>query len=169
VLHVSPPEVLYTLAIQYSDQEKKALMQAVIKRDMYRTAPTTFLFCFLLSVSLGMDNGFTVAAIAFWVMIAAFAGLKALFWVPRYKRPANADTVLHVTLTAQAIVVEKRQENVPQKIILQWKDVAHAVESEDTVEIYNKNQYIYIPKRCVGDLDFFCSTVNEKMNRERKE
>ena len=35
-------------------------------------------------------------------------------------------------------------------------------------EIYNKKQYVYIPKRCVGDMDFLRSIVNEKMNaRER--
>lgn len=160
---VTPPAVLYTFAVQYDEKEKKALMQTVIKRDIFRTAPAAFLICFLISFSLGLENGFTAAALAFWIAVALFAGLKALFWVPRYKGTANSNGSLTVTLNECALVVEKHTDTVPQKVILQWKDVAHAVESEDTVEIYNKHQYVYIPKRCVGDVEFFRSTVNDKM------
>lgn len=160
---VAPPAVLYTFAVQYDEQERKTLMKTVIKRDIYRTAPFTFLFCFLLSVSMGLENGFVTAAATFWIAVALFAGVKALFWVPRYKSTDSANGAVTVTLNDRALVVEKQTDHIPQKIVLQWKYIAHAVESEDAVEIYNKHQYVYIPKRCVGDFEFFRSTVNDKM------
>ncbi|MBP3381131.1 MAG: hypothetical protein J6L00_00675 [Clostridia bacterium] len=160
---VTPPAVLYTVAVQYDENERTALMKTVIQRDIYRSAPLMFLFCFLLSVSVGIDNGFSAAAIAFWVAIALFAGVKALFWVPRYRHTIRAENNITVTLNERAVVVEKKSEAIPQKLVLQWKDIAHAVESETAVEMYNKRQYVYIPKRCVGDMEFFRSTVNDKM------
>ncbi len=167
---VTPPAVLYTFTVQYDEKEKKALIQNIIRRDFARTAPLYFLFCFLLSVSAGLDNGFLTAAVTFWIAIALFIGLKALFWVPRYKRAGYTQELLTVTFNERAVVIEKKDHPVLQKVILQWRDIAHAVESEDTIEIYNKKQYIYIPKRCVGDMDFLRSIVNEKMNaRERNE
>ncbi len=167
---VTPPDVLYTFAVQYDEKERKALMKTVIKRDISRTAPLFFLFSFLLSVSAGLDNGFSAAAITFWIAIAVFGGLKALFWVPRYKKSGRSESTLTVTFNERACIVERKTETVPHKVILQWRDIAHAVESEEAVEIYNNKQYIYIPKRCVGDMDFLRSIVNEKMNaRERNE
>lgn len=165
---VSPLQVLYTFTVQYEEAEHKAFMKTLMKRDILRTAPLTFLFCFLLSVSIAIDNGFTTAAVAFWIAVVLFAGLKLLFWLPRYKRANKNAAPLTVTLNEKAVVVEKKAQPVPHKVILQWKDIAHAVESEETVEIYNQRQYIYIPKRCVGDMDFLRNVVNEKMNaRER--
>ncbi len=163
LMSATPPAVLYTFAMQYEEKERKALLKTVIKRDIFRSAPLYFLFCFLLSASAGLDNGFTAATVTFWVAVALFAVLKALFWVPRYKRTDRDNGVLTVTLNEHAVVVEKKTETVPQKVILQWRDIAHAVEGEDAVEIYNKRQYVYIPKRCVGDMDFLRSIVNDKM------
>ncbi len=167
---MTPPAVLYTFAVQYDEKETKTAMKTVIKRDIFRSAPLFFLFCFLLSVSAGFEGGFIAAAGTFWIAVALFAGLKALFWVPRYKRSGKTAGSMTVTLNEYALVVERKTETVPHKLVLRWQDIAHAVESEETIEIYNKRQYVYIPKRCVGDLDFLRSIVNDKLNaRERNE
>ncbi len=167
---VTAPKTVYTVDVLYNDSERKALMKTVIKRDIFRTAPLAVLFSFLLSVSIGMDRGFAFAAIVFWIAIGLFAGMKALFWVPRYKGSAAAqDARLTVLFTERAVVMEKRVAPGVQRLVLQWKDIRHAVEDEDAVEIYNSKQYLYIPKRCVGDMDFLRSVVNDKMKRSARE
>lgn len=160
---VDPPAVLYTFTVQYEEKERQALIKTAIRRDIFRSAPLYFLFCFLLSVSAGLDNGFLIAAIIFWIAVALFAGLKALYWVPRYKSTAAADGVFTITLNDRALVMENKADPVPRKVILPWREIAHAVESEDTIEIYNNRQFVYIPKRCVGDIEFLRSIVNDKM------
>lgn len=167
---VEPVKTLYTVNITYNGDEQRIMIKTLVKRDVSRTVPSVSLLAFLFAACFGWSYGFWVAAIIFGVSILLFAGIKCLFWLPRYKAAGKGEAVtLSVLFTEQAVVMEREVGQGKQRLILRWKDVAHAVESENAVEIYDKKQYMYIPKRHIGDMDFLRQLVNEKMKRNARE
>lgn len=167
---VTPVTTRYTVNIVYNDAEQKTMLRTLIRRDIFRTAPIASGIAFCAALTLGEMYGFSAAAILFAVAVVLFIGIKCLFWAPRYKAVGKSDTVtLSVLFTDRAVVLERQVGPGKQRIIMQWKEIAHAVEGEEAVEIYNRSRYLYIPKRHIGDMDFLRDLVNEKMKRPARE
>ncbi len=162
-VEVAPP--LFTCTVRYTDEENKYLIGEIIKRDMVEAVPFSTVAAFTLSLLFGLNNGFVSAAIGFWIVIALYMGLRWLFWMPRRKQFLKQDAqTLTVLLTDGAVVTEKQLPAGKMRVAMGWKDIRHALESEDAIEFVGKKQYFYIPKRTIGDMELFKRIVDEHMH-----
>ena len=127
-------------------------------------------FVFLAALFLGTTQGFTVGVIGFWVIIAI---LLLLLWLGlRRKYPAKVENILpfsfELQFTEEALIIDGGNTN--GKAYFRWERISHAVESEDAVEFYNRRQYLYVPKRCIEDMEQCRRIVDDcrRPNGERK-
>ncbi len=145
----APP--LLSISVSYRQDELKRLMKTMFSRTFFPSFLLYMPLSFIAALLFGITRGFVAGAIVFWGMIGAVALL--LWFALRRKYPANVENMppfsFELLFTEDHLVVESGNG----KMFLRWEQVSHAVEGEDAVEFYNRHQYVYVPKRCIEDME----------------
>lgn len=164
----TPP--LMEISVSYRQEELKRLMKTLFSRAFFATFMVYLPFAFLAALMLGLTRGFLTGAIAFWVIVV---GICLLLWLGlRRKYPIKVEDLppfsFELRFTEEALTVDGGSEN--GKAIIRWELLSHAVESEEAVEFYNRRQYVYVPKRCIEDMELCRRIVDDcrHPNGERK-
>lgn len=161
---------LMTVHVAYRPEEMQRLMKTLSRRAFVSAFPPYVTVAFILALLLGMFYGFMTGAVAFWILLGlSLLSIRASL---RRRYPAHGEHAERLSfdllLTEDAVVVDGGGQN--GRVYLPWPTVAHAVEGEDAVEFYNRRQYIYVPKRCIEDMDR-CRGIVDRCRRsaDRKE
>lgn len=163
-----PPqkEPLFSVRICYRDDERRVLAREICRRlaDGY-ILPYAFT-AFAAALVLGLLDGFSAALIGFWVTVGLLFGILFLRVRQHYHSITDSDTSGYtLSLTDDAIIADGGEGN--GRLVLPWEKLRHAVEGEDAVEFYDRRHYIYLPRRCIEDMDAFRALVERCRKRER--
>ena len=149
---------LFEIQVHYRAEERQALARELARRIFFSSFPPYAVSAFLFAFLFGMVDGFLVSALVFWGVLVL--SLVLLFVSIRRRSRAlmeNDDFSFTFSITENAITVDGGAQN--GRVMLPWERVSHAVEGADAVEFFNRRQYIYIPKRCIEDIEAFRGLV----------
>lgn len=159
------PETLFSTRVTYRDEERHTLVRELSRRAFLAGFLPYVPVAFLLALVFGLMDGFVIGAVIFWSTLLLLFLLVFSSSRRRYAGLLADDAFSFLfSVTADAITAESRDNG---KTRIRWSRIAHAVEGEDAVEFYNRRQYMYIPKRCIDDIEDFRRLVERCRSTER--
>lgn len=151
-----PP--LFETQVSYREEERRVLAKELSRRAFLGALPPYAVSAFLIAFLFGLTDGFFVSALIFWGVLALSLLLLGFSSRRRYTALMQSGGFSFTfSVTEEAITVDGGIQN--GRVLLPWKRVSHAVEGTDAVEFFNRRQYIYIPKRCIEDMEEFRGLV----------
>ena len=150
------PEELWVATFTYTAEEYTAMLKTIIQQHFWRMAPLLAVTSMMGALAFGYDGESLVPCIGYFVAFMALLILVNLVLpLSRIKRQVESlsahDTTVQVRMDTMALHLKLPKG--AQNMVL-WCDVDHVYEREDSVEIvHNKHASLYIPKRCIDDLD----------------
>lgn len=157
---------LFSVRICYRENERRVLAREICRRLADGYILPYALTAFAVALVLGITDTFSSAVIGFWITVILLFGILFLRVRQHYRNIMDSDTAGYtLSLTDNAIIADGGKEN--GRLVLPWKKLRHAVEGEDAVEFYDRRHYLYLPRRCIEDMDAFRTLVERCRKRER--
>lgn len=173
-LPVTPPAetttamVLLDKTVRYTPEEYVSIAKALTIQRFWTRAP---LYC-VISMGLGLLfgwNGETILPSVVWFLV--IGGLLALLNVvlPLRRIPRAVETMsaedlsIHLLIDDRGVRIQKAGQG---EIGLSWEAVTHVYESDTTVEVTGKGQFVRIPKRCIADFEVFSKDIDTYFHKK---
>ena len=152
------PEELWVSTFTYTAEEYAVVLKGIIQQHFWRMSPMLAAVAMLGALAFGYDGESLLPCIMYFVAFMAVLILINLVLPLRRVRsraeelsPHDLTMQVRVDTMALRLKLPKRGEN-----LVLWCDVDHVYERENFVEIvHNKKASLYIPKRCIENLDAF--------------
>ena len=157
------PEELWVETFTYTSEEYTVVLKGLIQQHFWRMSPVLALVAMMGSILFGNADITNLAAnIPLFVVIMLVLVLFNLV-LPLGRVKAQAQTLSAHDLTMQVrldtMMIHNKLPKGGENWVL-WCDVDHVYEREDFVEIvHNKKASLFIPKRCIPDLDAFDAII----------
>ena len=157
------PEELWVETFTYTAEEYAVVLKGIIQQHFWRMSPLLALAAMMGAMFFG-NGDITKPAenIPLFVVIMLLLVLFNLI-LPLRRVKTQAESLSAHDLTMQVrldtMMIHNKLPKGGQNWVL-WCDVDHVYEREDFVEIvHNKKASLFIPKRCIPDLDAFDAIV----------
>ena len=159
VTPVAAPDApaLWEASLHYTAEEYVAVTREIIRRRYWQMAPGLTVFAVMGGAVTGWD-GRSILPCVIWFLVwfGVLTVLNLVLPLSRVKRQAPF-------LEPYALSLQVRLDRLGAHVTQQhgaragipWTDVRHVYDKGDMVEICDKQQSIYIPKRCIEDIDAF--------------
>ena len=153
------PEELWVNTFTYTPEEYTVVLKGLIQQHFWKKAPLLALLAMVSAFALGYDFETMSFIPCIWIFVVIMAVLILFNLVLPLRRVSRG---VEEQLTAHDMTMQVRLDTMGMRMKLPkgsemmvlWCDVDHVYEREDFVEIvHNKNTSLYIPKRCIEDLD----------------
>lgn len=150
------PEELWVTTFTYTAEEYAVVLKGIIQQHFWRASPIFAAIAVVGALAFGYDGESLLPCIGYFVAIMAILILFNLVLPLRRVTPQTQQ------LSAHDMTVQVRMDTMALRLKLPkgaenwvlWCDVDHVYERDDFVEIvHNKKASLYIPKRCIDDLD----------------
>lgn len=158
------PEELWVNTFTYTAAEYATVLRGIINQHFWRMAPLLAVVSVMGALVFGYDGESLIPCIGYFVV---FMVLLILFNLVLPLRRVKIQTE---TLSAHDLTMQVRMDTVALRVKLPkgaenwvlWCDVDHVYERENFVEIvHNKNASLYIPKRCIDDIDALDAVIKQ--------
>ena len=162
------PEELWVNTFTYTAEEYAVVIKGVIQQNFWRMAPLLAAVSMMGAMAFGYTGESLLPCIGYFV---AFIALLIVFNLVLPLHRVKSQTA---ELSAHDLTMQVRMDTMALRMKLPkgaesfvlWCDVDHVYERDDFVEIvHNKKSSLYIPKRCIDDLD----ALDAVIKRCRKE
>ncbi|MBQ7088796.1 MAG: YcxB family protein [Clostridia bacterium] len=156
------PEELWVTTFTYTAEEYAVVLKGIIQQHFWRMAPLLAAVAMMASLAFGYNGESLLPCVLYFaVFIAVLIVINLVLPLGRVKPQTEK-------LSAHDLTVQVRFDTMALRLKLPkgaenmvlWCDVDHVYEREDFVEIvHNKKASLFIPKRCIPDLDAFDAIV----------
>ena len=162
------PEELWVNTFTYTAAEYAVVVKGMIQQNFWRMSPLLAAIAMMGAMAFGYNGESLLPCIGYFV---AFIALLIVF---NLLLPLRRVTAQCEELSAHDLTVQVRMDTMALRMKLPkgaesfvlWCDVDHVYERDEFVEIvHNKKSSLYIPKRCIDDLD----ALDAVIKRCRKE
>ena len=156
------PEELWVSTFTYTAEEYAVVVKGMIQQHFWRMAPLLASVAMMASIAFGYNGESLLPCIGYFVIFIA------LLIVFNLVLPLHRVKGQIAGLSAHDLTVQVRMDTMALRMKLPkgaenfvlWCDVDHVYEREDFVEIvHNKKASLFIPKRCIPDLDAFDTLI----------
>lgn len=158
------PEELWVSTFTYTAEEYMVVVKGLIGQHFWRMSPLYAAMSMLGACYFSFD-GKSIDPLRCVLFFLLLAGLMLLFNLvlpqKRVKQQVPAMSAHDLTMQVRfdTVVLHQKLPKGGQNWVL-WCDVDHVYEQEEFVEIvHNKRASLFIPKRCIDDLDAFDAAV----------
>ncbi len=156
------PEELWVETFTYTADEYGTVLRDIIRRHFWRRSPLLALMSMMGAMFFGYNGVNMMPVIVYFVMFMLLLVLFNLVMpLRRIKAQAGVLSTHDRTLQVRmdTMMLHQKLPKGGESWVL-WVDVDHVYEREDFVEIvHNKKASLFIPKRCIADLDAFDAIV----------
>ena len=150
------PVELWVNTFTYTTDEYAVVIKGMIRQNFWRMAPLLAAVSMMGAVAFGYNGesllpciGFFVAFIAILMVLNLVLPLRRVATQCAELSPHDLTVQVRMDTMALRLKLPKGAEN-----FVLWCDVDHVYDRDDFVEIvHNKKSSLYIPKRCIDDLD----------------
>lgn len=162
------PEELWVSTFTYTAEEYAVVVKAMIQQHFWRMAPLLAAVAMMAAVAFGYNGESLLPCIGYFVVFIALLIVFNLVLPLHRVKGQTAELSAH-DLTMQVrmdtMALRMKLPKGAENFVL-WCDVDHVYERDDFVEIvHNKRASLFIPKRCIEDLDAF-DTVIKRCRKE---
>ncbi len=156
------PEELWVETFTYTTDEYAVVLKGLIQQHFWRMAPVMAVGAMVAAYAFGFNGANLLSCIPAFVVIMALLILFNLV-LPLRRVKTQSGTLSPHDLTMQVrldtMMIHQKLPKGGENWVL-WVDVDHVYEREEFVEIvHNKRASLFIPKRCISDLDAFDAIV----------
>lgn len=164
------PEELWVSTFTYTAEEYAVVLKGIIQQHFWRMSPLLAAVAMMGSLTFGYDGESLLPCILYFVVfMAVLIGINLALPLRRVKPQTEALSAhdLTVQVRIDTMALRMKLPKGAQSWVL-WCDVDHVYERDDFVEIvHNKKSSLFIPKRCIEDLDAFDAVI-QRCRGERK-
>ena len=152
----------------YTPAEYATVLRGIIHQHFWRLAPLLAVVSMMGAVAFGYNGESLIPCIGYFVaFMAVLMVVNLVLPLRRVKHQSESlsahDLTLQVRLDTMALRTKLPRGG--ENWVL-WCDVNHVYEREDCVEVvHNKRASLFIPKRCIPDLEAF-DTAIKRCRRE---
>ncbi len=156
------PEELWVQTFTYTAEEYAVVLKGILQQHFWRMAPLLAAVSMLGALAFGYDGESVTSCIVYFVVFILLLVLFNLI-LPLRRIQTQTESLSAHDLTMQVrldtMMIHQKLPKGGENWVL-WCDVDHVYEREEFVEIvHNKKASLFIPKRCIPDLDAFDAIV----------
>lgn len=170
VTPVAAPDApaLWETNLHYTAEEYVAVTREIIQRRYWKMAPVLAVFAMMGGLVTGWD-GRSILPCVIWFLVW-FGALTVLNLVLPLSRVKRQTPFLEPYALSLQVWLDRLGVHVIQqqgvRMGIPWSAVRHVYDKGDTVEICDKQQSIYIPKRCIEDIDAFDELITRLREKQ---
>lgn len=163
----TPAATLFETAVSFEQADRAFVAKEMAARSLKSSVLSGGIIGFLLALLTANKGELLFACIVFWGTFLVVVGFTFFTGRARTKYLLLEQNFRFTfKVTEKAVIADGGERRGVTAI--PWAQLAHAVESENFLEFYNKKQYIAVPKRLIADMDSFRALI-DACRKERNE